>query len=101
MNLGCVQAKHSTTMALPGATLSVVIALSSPAEAARRKSGGGGYNPPYAAMVVDVKTGRVLHAQNEDALRYPASVTKVMTLYLLFEQLERGRITLDTPLRVS
>jgi D-alanyl-D-alanine carboxypeptidase len=52
-------------------------------------------------MVVDAKTGRVLHAENEDAPRYPASVTKVMTLYLLFEQLERGRIALDTPLRVS
>ncbi|HEX2137958.1 MAG TPA: D-alanyl-D-alanine carboxypeptidase [Microvirga sp.] len=85
---------------LAGATVSVVVALSSPAEAARRR-GGGGYNPPYAAMVVDVKTGRVLHAENEDALRYPASVTKVMTLYLLFEQLERGRLSLQTPLHVS
>ena len=52
-------------------------------------------------MVVDAKTGRTLHAENEDALRHPASVTKVMTLYLLFEQLERGRIALDTPLHVS
>ena len=42
------------------------------------------------AMVVDAKTGKVLHAENEDAPRHPASVTKVMTLYLLFEQLERG-----------
>ena len=52
-------------------------------------------------MVVDVKTGRTLHAENEDAPRHPASVTKVMTLYLLFEQLERGRLSLDTPLKVS
>ena len=52
-------------------------------------------------MVVDAKTGRVLHASNADALRHPASVTKVMTLYLLFEQLERGRFTLDSPLRIS
>jgi D-alanyl-D-alanine carboxypeptidase len=86
-----------------GVAASVVVALSSPAEAARRKRhhAGGGYAPPYAAMVVDVKTGRVLHADNEDALRHPASVTKVMTLYLLFEQLERGKLSLDTPLRVS
>src|SRR5919107_4127188 len=76
-------------------------ALSSPAEARRRPQAGGGYNPPYAAMVVDAKTGRTLHGQNEDALRHPASVTKVMTLYLLFEQLERGKIELDTPLEVS
>jgi D-alanyl-D-alanine carboxypeptidase len=52
-------------------------------------------------MALDAKTGRVLHAENEDALRHPASVTKVMTLYLLFEQLEKGRFTLETPLRVS
>jgi D-alanyl-D-alanine carboxypeptidase len=52
-------------------------------------------------MVLDVTTGRVLHAVNEDELRYPASVTKIMTLYLLFEQLDRGNLTLDTPLRVS
>ena len=60
----------------------MVTAISSPAEARRRAvHKGGGYNPPYAAMVVDAKTGRVLHAENEDALRHPASVTKVMTLY--------------------
>jgi D-alanyl-D-alanine carboxypeptidase len=80
----------------------MVFALSSPADAARRKrSAAGGYTPPYAAMVVDAKTGRTLHAENADALRHPASITKVMTLYLLFEQLERGKIGLDTPLRVS
>jgi D-alanyl-D-alanine carboxypeptidase len=52
-------------------------------------------------MVVDAKTGKVLHAVNEHALRHPASVTKVMTLYLLFEQLERGKMALDTELKVS
>ncbi|WP_204271074.1 serine hydrolase, partial [Escherichia coli] len=62
---------------------------------------GGGYNPPYAAMVVDVKSGRVLHAVNEDSLRHPASITKVMTLYMLFEQMERGRFALDSDLTVS
>jgi D-alanyl-D-alanine carboxypeptidase len=84
-----------------GLAASFLVTLSSPAEARRRPKKGGGYNPPYAAMVVDAKTGRTLHAQNEDALRHPASVTKVMTLYLLFEQLERGKISLSTPLRVS
>jgi D-alanyl-D-alanine carboxypeptidase len=85
-----------------GAAAAVLVASVSPAEAARRKrGGGGGYNPPYAAMVVDVKTGRTLHAVNEDALRHPASITKVMTLYMLFEQLERGRFELDSPLKVS
>lgn len=83
----------------------LVAALADPAEARRRHQGhharAGGYNPPYAAMVVDAKTGRTLYAQNEDAIRHPASVTKVMTLYLLFEQLERGRLRLDSELRIS
>jgi len=83
--------------------LSIVIASTGSAEAARRKrpAAGGGYSPPYAAMVVDVNSGRVLHAQNEDAPRHPASVTKVMTLYLVFEQMEKGRLSTSTPLTVS
>src|SRR5215212_2346813 len=105
MVLSSVLDRHvrvSTLAGVVGLSVSIVIALSSPAEAARRKRHRGpAYSPPYAAMVVDAKTGRVLHAQNEDAPRHPASVTKVMTLYLLFEQLERGRIALDTPLQVS
>ena len=59
------------------------------------------YTPPYAAMVVDANTGRVLHAVNENEPRHPASITKVMTLYMLFEQLERGKMNLDTQLSVS
>ncbi len=64
-------------------------------------SAHAGYNPPFASIVVDVKTGRTLHAENADATRHPASITKVMTLYLVFERLEQGRLRLDTPLRVS
>jgi D-alanyl-D-alanine carboxypeptidase len=97
------RARISTLAGIIGVSATLLVALSSPAEAARRKHRkvSGGYAPPYAAMVVDAKTGRVLHAQNEDAPRHPASVTKVMTLYLLFEQIEKGRIALDTPLQVS
>ncbi|WP_448147872.1 SPOR domain-containing protein [Labrys miyagiensis] len=58
-------------------------------------------NPRYASIVVDVKTGRTLYEASPDALRHPASITKVMTLYLLFEQLQAGRITMATPLPVS
>jgi D-alanyl-D-alanine carboxypeptidase len=57
--------------------------------------------PPLAAIVVDANSGRVLYAHNETELRHPASITKVMTLYLLFEQLEKGRLRLDSPLRIS
>ncbi len=88
-------------LVVAGAAAAVLVATADPAEAARRKKRGGGYAPPYAAMVVDVKSGRTLHAVNEDALRHPASITKVMTLYLMFEQIERGRFTMESPLRVS
>jgi D-alanyl-D-alanine carboxypeptidase len=59
------------------------------------------YNPPYAAIVVDANNGAVLHAAAPDAPRHPASLTKIMTLYLLFERLESGKIALDTPMEVS
>ena len=59
------------------------------------------YTPPSSAIVVDGNTGAVLHASNADALRHPASLTKIMTLYLLFERLEAGKIKLDTPLKIS
>lgn len=58
-------------------------------------------NPNYAAIVIDGNTGEVLHTANADSLRHPASLTKIMTLYLLFERLESGRIKLGMPLEVS
>ncbi|MGA2126970.1 MAG: D-alanyl-D-alanine carboxypeptidase [Xanthobacteraceae bacterium] len=57
--------------------------------------------PRYADIVVDANSGDVLHESAADSLRHPASLTKIMTLYLLFEQLEAGRIKLTTPLHVS
>jgi D-alanyl-D-alanine carboxypeptidase len=59
------------------------------------------YSPPSASIVVDGNSGAVLQASNADALRHPASLTKIMTLYLLFERLDAGKIKLDTPLKVS
>ncbi|MGD0723078.1 MAG: D-alanyl-D-alanine carboxypeptidase [Roseiarcus sp.] len=58
-------------------------------------------NPAYAAMVVDENSGRTIYAASENELRHPASLTKVMTLYLLFEQLEKGRMTLGSPIAMS
>jgi D-alanyl-D-alanine carboxypeptidase len=55
----------------------------------------------YSAIIVDANTGRVLHEDNADAFRHPASITKIMTLYLLFEQLDAGRLRLDSQLPVS
>lgn len=54
-----------------------------------------------SSIVIDANTGAVVHAANPDVQRFPASLTKVMTLYLLFEQLEAGRVTLDTEFKVS
>lgn len=87
-----------------GLVTALIAASASPAEATRQKTrpgSGGGYAPPTASIVVDAKTGRILQGENIDAPRIPASITKVMSLYLLFEQLERGRLRLDTPLTVS
>ncbi len=55
----------------------------------------------YASLVMDARTGEVYRARHADNLRYPASLTKVMTLYMVFEKLERGGWTLDTRLKVS
>ncbi len=59
------------------------------------------YSPPYADIVVDANSGRVLRSKNADAIRHPASLTKIMTLYLLFERIEAGRVTLKTSFPVS
>ena len=55
----------------------------------------------YAAIVIEETSGKVLFARNADKARYPASLTKIMTLYLLFEELESGRMTMRTKLPVS
>jgi D-alanyl-D-alanine carboxypeptidase len=62
---------------------------------------GPSHAAPYADIVVDANSGTVLHATNPDASRHPASLTKIMTLYLLFEQLEAGKLKLDSALKVS
>ena len=67
----------------------------------KRPHASSGYTPPFAAMVVDANSGRVLYADHENELRHPASVTKVMTLYMLFEQLEKGAYSLDDEITIS
>lgn len=55
----------------------------------------------YADIVIDAKSGRVLHATNPDALRHPASLTKMMTLFLTFQDLQLGKINLNQKLWIS
>jgi len=80
--------RHSA--AIGGAFLLLLTAFIQPAMAAR-----------YASMIVDERTGTVLHAVNPDRRVYPASLTKMMTLYHVFEGLTTGRLSLDTKFPVS
>jgi len=87
--------------------IAVVSVTTDPADARGRRgkkakaAAASSYSPPYSDIVVDANTGAVLHDTNPDALRHPASLTKIMTLYMLFEQLEAGKITFRTELPVS
>ena len=56
---------------------------------------------PYAAVVMDARSGEILHARNHDTRLHPASLTKMMTLYVAFEAIRDGEITLDTRVTVS
>lgn len=60
-----------------------------------------GFAGGFSAMVVDARNGKVLFAQNPDEPRFPASLTKVMTLYILFEELNAGRLKLNSLLKCS
>ena len=59
------------------------------------------YSPQFASIIVDGNSGATLSANNPDGIRHPASLTKIMTLYLLFERLESGKMKLDTEMDVS
>ena len=58
-------------------------------------------NPKYAAIVIDANNGSTLFARHADKRRYPASLTKIMTLYVLFEELEAGRLSLNSKITIS
>jgi len=109
---------HTTSRGRPGvcASLASVLAITvavypaaarqSPPRHASHASNGAHpshevRNPPYAAIVLDANSGNVLHAAKADELRHPASLTKIMTLYLLFERLDAGKLRLDSQLAVS
>jgi D-alanyl-D-alanine carboxypeptidase len=59
------------------------------------------YSPAFSSIIVDGNSGGTLSANNPDASRHPASLTKIMTLYLLFERLDAGKMKLDTEMEVS
>jgi D-alanyl-D-alanine carboxypeptidase len=84
-----------------GAAVVFTAVTSDPADARRRGRYYAAYSPAYAAIVIDANSGKELHATNADATRHPASLTKIMTLYMLFEQLEAGKLKIDSEMRVS
>lgn len=57
--------------------------------------------PRYAAMLMDARTGEVLYANAADEKRHPASITKVMTLYLAFDAIDSGQLKLTDPVKIS
>jgi D-alanyl-D-alanine carboxypeptidase len=59
------------------------------------------YSPQFSSIIVDGNSGAVLSSNSPDGIRRPASLTKIMTLYLLFERLESGKMKLDTEMEVS
>jgi D-alanyl-D-alanine carboxypeptidase len=59
------------------------------------------YSPQFSSIIVDGNSGATLTATSPDASRHPASLTKIMTLYLLFERLDAGKMNLDTEMSVS
>jgi len=93
--------------ALGLATLFAFSAISTDADARTRRhhrkqvAAVERYEPSYSSIVVDANSGAVMQATNADSPRHPASLTKIMTLYLLFERLEAGKIKMSTEMPVS
>ena len=79
--------KHSVVQSRRGRLLMAAVVVSTCLLASAGLARAGS-----ASLVVDAGTGQVLSASNPDALHYPASLTKMMTLYLAFEDLQGGRL---------
>jgi D-alanyl-D-alanine carboxypeptidase len=99
--LGLVGVFAVTTIAVLPADAKHYRANVSTHERDRSSSEHSSSSAPYSAIVVDANSGAVLQSASADELRHPASLTKIMTLYLLFERLEAGKIKLDTQMPVS
>lgn len=79
------------TLVIAGALAAGTMSLTDPASAQSRAAG----------MAIDANTGEVLYAQSADEPRFPASLTKMMTLYIMFGEIEAGRLAYDSPIRIS
>lgn len=99
-----VKKKPTTTASRTHAKPAKVVATakkSKSAQARNTRTKNVPYKPQFASIAVDASTGKILAAEDIDGLRHPASLTKVMTLYVLFQDLQAGRILLNTDLLVT
>lgn len=87
------------SMTLLCATISTVFITT--LEARVNKPKATSYQPKYSAIVIDARTGKVLHEEEADGIRHPASLTKMMTLYMLFEAVKTGKLKMDSTISVS
>src|ERR1044072_3449701 len=108
--LNRARTRFSTLLwALPLCALALALAVTPAAARPPHRDRSGGHAFPAsptdpakdAALVVDGATGKVLYARNATAERHPASLTKMMTLYLLFEALKKAEVTMNTNMPVS
>ena len=83
---------RAMSKAVLAATLAASFLMVQPADAGKAK---------HAAIVIDANTGKVLYSDNPDAPRHPASLTKMMTLYMLFEAMEAGRVNRASAVPIS
>lgn len=88
-------------MASLSGLLARIFTLLAAATLAASLSVTSGKAAPYAAIVVDARSGEVLYETNANARLHPASLTKMLTLYIAFDAVERGEISLDTMVTVS
>jgi D-alanyl-D-alanine carboxypeptidase len=80
---------------------SFVLAHVAPADAAVRRNNRSTGNPRYASIIMDAQSGKILRSRYADKRLYPASLTKMMTLFLTFEAIERGRLHMNKTLTIS
>lgn len=85
--------RRSPLLALMAALVMAVGLMADPGEAQA--------NPKYAGIVIDANTGKTLYAYRADNQRFPASLTKIMTVYMMLEAMEQGKLNKNTPIRIS
>jgi D-alanyl-D-alanine carboxypeptidase len=79
----------------------LAVAAGMTAEPAAARSRPAAYKPPFSAIAIDAYSGKSIYERSPDEPRYPASLTKMMTLYLLFQDLEAGKVTTNSRFTVS